>query len=105
MSVVVLSLPEQKWYCPNCSATDITKEVKPHTRFHACSALAGMTAPFIPLGVGCKVEAVEREDFIGSDDVQVDGNGRPIMAVVTTRDDGTDRIVFAPTARVRLSDV
>jgi hypothetical protein len=76
----------------------VTREAEPHTRFHACAGLAGLTAPMVPARQRCKVEAVEREDFIGSEDVQFDGNGRPIMSVITTRDDGTDLVVYAPTA-------
>jgi hypothetical protein len=41
--------------------------------------------------------AVEREDYIGTDRVLLH-DGRPIMAVVTERNDGEDRTVFAPTA-------
>jgi hypothetical protein len=55
----------------------------------------------IPAGIACKVEAVEREDYVGSDIPQVDGEGRPVMALVTTRDDGQDCTVLAPTATNR----
>jgi hypothetical protein len=52
----------------------------------------------VPAGTRCKVEAFEREDYIGKEKVQFDGEGRPIMKVVTTRDDGMDAAVYAPTA-------
>lgn len=52
----------------------------------------------VPDGTTCKVEAVERDDYVGSEQVTVDGDGRPVMAVVTTRDDGQDCTVFAPCA-------
>jgi hypothetical protein len=51
-------------------------------------------------GTRCKVTAVEREDYVGSEDVRYDGEGRAVMAVRTTRDDGEDLAVFAPTARM-----
>jgi hypothetical protein len=54
--------------------------------------------PLVPKGTDCKVEAVEREDFVGKEMVQTDGNGRPVMAVRTTRVDGMDCTVYAPTA-------
>lgn len=98
MSIPLLTAPERRWECPNCSKQDVTHEVAPHSRFHACAGLAGLTAPMVPAGTRAKVEAVEREDYIGGEDVQVDGNGRPIMAVVTTRDEGNDVAVYAPTA-------
>lgn len=98
---VPMLLNERRWVCPNCSATDVTHEAQPHTRFHACAGLAGLTAPMVPAGTKCKVEAVERQDYINGDHVQVDGEGRPVMAVVTTRDDGQDVAVFAPTASAR----
>lgn len=102
MPLTLLALPERRWECPNCTATEVTHEQQPHTRFHACRGLAGLTAPMVPAGTRCKVEAVEREDYIGGEDVQYDGNCRPVMAVVTTRDDGNDVAVLAPTAHGRL---
>lgn len=93
---------ERRWECPNCDFTDVTHEAAPHTRFHNCPGLAGLSAPMVPAGTRCKVEAVERGDYVGGQLVQTDGNGRPVMSVVTTRDDGTDAAVYAPTATVNL---
>lgn len=89
---------EQRWECPNCTTTDLTREAQPHTRMHSCRGLNGLTAPMVAAGTRCKVEAVEREDYVGRELVTVDGDGRPVMAVVTTRDDGNDVAVFAPCA-------
>jgi hypothetical protein len=86
------------WYCPNCPAKDFTTEAQPHTRYHACPGLRGISSPMVRVGVRAKVEAVVREDYVIKDSVTTDDSGRPIMAVVTTRDDGTDCAVFAPTA-------
>lgn len=97
MAVPILSSAKQ-WTCPNCSATDVTHEAQPHTRYHACPGLRGISAPMVQAGVKAKVEAFVREDYIGKDIVSKDDSGRPIMSVVTTRDDGTDCAVFAPTA-------
>lgn len=70
---------------------------------HACRGLKGLTAPMVPAGVNCKVEALEREDYEGNDLAQYDGDGKAIMSVVTTRDDGQDCAVLAPTATARVS--
>lgn len=93
---VPLLRSEQRWECPNCDLTDVTHEARPHTRFHMCRGLKGLTAPFVPAGTRCKVEAVEREDYIGDERVTYDGDRRPIMRVETTRDDGNDVAVMAP---------
>lgn len=54
-------------------------------------------------GLSCKVEAIEREDYIGRTQLPTfDGEGRPISAVVTTRDDGNDTAVLAPCALGRV---
>jgi hypothetical protein len=98
MNIPILS-PERHWECPNCTATHVTREQKPHTPFHACRGLRGLTAPFVTAGTQAKVEAVERGDYVGDEIVQTDGEGRPVMAVVTTRDDGQDCTVLAPVAR------
>ena len=91
------------WYCPNCGATDQTHEPNPHTRYHTCPKLRFLSAPLVPVGTSAKVEAREREDYIGKEMVQLDPErGRPVMSIVTTRDDGTnDVLVFAPVATVR----
>lgn len=88
----------QFWECPNCDITDVTYKAQPNGRFHNCSGLKGLTAPMVPKGTHCKVEAVEREDYIGKETVTLDGENRPIMRVETTRDDGNDVAVFAPCA-------
>lgn len=89
---------EHHWSCPNCAATSVTHEARPHTRYHACAGLKGVLAPFIVDGVRCKVEAIERQDYVNGEHVQVDGEGRPIMSIVTTREDGQDCAVLAPMA-------
>lgn len=96
---------ERRWSCPNCQLRQVTHEHRPHTRFHSCRGLKGLTAPMVEDGVRCKVEAVDREDYVGSERVQTDGEGRPVMAVVTTRDEGQDCSVFAPTATITKEEV
>jgi hypothetical protein len=91
--------PERRWMCPNCPATDVTHDARPHTRFHPCPGLRGLTAPMVPAGSRARVHAVEREDYVGSEHPQTDGEGRPVMAVVTTREDGQDVAILAPVAR------
>lgn len=102
---MILLETEQHWVCPNCSLTQVTRESQPHTRMHACSGLNGITAPMIPDGVNCKVEVVEREDYVGKEVVTYDDANKPISAVVTTRDDGNDVAVFAPVAVANFRDV
>ena len=102
MSAVLLQPPDRVWTCPHCLAQDRTPWDTPN-RFHKCRALAGITAPMIPTGSGARVLAMEREDYIGTEDVQLDGNGRPVMNITTERPDGsTDVIAFAPCATVRM---
>lgn len=97
MTVPLLAV-EYRWSCPKCTSTEVTRESRPHTPFHPCRGMAGLMIAFVPDGTDCKIEAVEREDYINGDLVQVDGNGRPVMSVVTTRSDGQDCSVYAPAA-------
>lgn len=104
---VVLSRPSMCWVCPNCTFEAVTTRspVAPGesvTEFHHCPGLAGMWAPLVPAGTRCETVAVEREDYIAGADVQTNGDGRPIMAVITTRDDGVDAAVYAPTAHAQV---
>lgn len=96
MSAVLLA--PQRWVCPNCDLEQVAQGTKPGTLFHNCAGLRGLTAPMVPAGTACKVEAVVREDYVGAEMVQYDGAGRPISSVVTTREDGNDVVVLAPTA-------
>lgn len=86
----------QAWVCPNCTSSAWTVDTQ--IPYHPCTGLAGLMAPLVRVGERAKVEAVEREDYVGGELVQTDGNGRPVMAVVTTRDEGQDCMVLAPTA-------
>lgn len=91
--------PVRRWGCPHCKQTAITRDAEPHTRFHRCAGLKGITAPFIEEGVRVQVTALEREDYVGDDVVQTDETGRPVRAVQTEYLDGhTDLAVLAPTA-------
>lgn len=69
-----------------------------HTRLHVCPGLKGLTAPLVRAGVRCKVTAVVRQDYAGRDLPQLDDDGRPVMAVQVTRDEGEDCVILAPTA-------
>lgn len=97
MSIPILAV-ERRWYCPNCTTVDVTRRADVHQQMHTCPGLRGLTAPLLEVGTAAKVVAHEREDYIGSEIVQLDPNGRPVMAVETVRDEGNDLVVFAPTA-------
>jgi len=54
-------------------------------------------------GAGSRVLLAEREDYIGTEQVQMI-NGRPVMAAVTEHADGRiDAAVYAPTATARVA--
>jgi hypothetical protein len=101
--VIPLLSTERRWECPNCTVEDVTHDPRPHSRFHACKGLRGLAAPMVPAGTKAKVEAVERGDYIGEERVQLT-DGRPVMAVITTRDDGQDVTVFAPSATGKVKE-
>ena len=63
-----------------------------------------LIAPMLEVGIAAKVERREREDYVGKELVRKDAEGRPVMSVVTTRDEGQDTMVFAPTAVAKLGD-
>jgi hypothetical protein len=96
VSVSLLHPPPQFWECPNCDQQDCVNVPLTGIRMHTCPGLHGLTAPMVPAGTKAKVEAHEREDYVGGDHPQTDDRGRPIMSIVTTRDEGTDCVVLAP---------
>lgn len=93
----------QEWACPNgCRPNVRTRGPFLPNRFHVCPKLHGITAPMVPSGTSAKVELREREDYVGREVVTLDDRRRPVMSVVTTRDDGQDCAVFAPLATSRV---
>lgn len=90
------------WYCPECGLTERTKPLP--NRWHQCARLHGLTAPLVRKGIAAKLEARLREDYVGGELVQTaPEDGRPYMSIVTTRDEGTDAVVFAPTATAKVN--
>src|SRR5689334_10692169 len=91
--------------CDHCGRRALSRvQVRPGQGggdFHDCPAL-GILAPLVPEGTRAKVEKVEREDYAGKEHLTLDADGRPIMSVITTRDDGQDCAVFAPLAKVTI---
>jgi len=93
-----LIMRETRWSCPNCTQTALTTQAQPHTRFHQCRGLHGLTAPLTEDGTRCRIYAVERDDYVSGEAVQLaPGDGRPYMSVITERADGSnDCTVYAP---------
>ena len=82
---------------------EVTRGLIPN-RFHHCAGLHGLTAPLIRDGIRAKVEAEERGDYLGSEIQATGDDGKPYMAVRTTRDDGEDLAVNAGLAQARQSE-
>lgn len=95
----LLNVPDGAWECPNCDRTYLAPPGKAGIPYHPCRGLAGLSAPFVRAGTRAKVERVERGDYVRDELVQVDADNRPAMAITTTRDDGIDCAVLAPTAQ------
>lgn len=93
----------EDWYCPNCDTADTTRGLPANAaRFHVCAGLHMLTAPLVRAGVRCKVEAQERGDYLGGEIQATGDDGKPYMAVRTTRADGEDVAVNAGLAQARL---
>lgn len=99
--------PERHWQCPSCGLQHVTREHRPHVPMHPCRGLRGILTPYVEVPPGMaelrkhsvRHVAKVREDFVGSEIVRKDADGRPIMAVSTERADGSNDLhVFAPTA-------
>ncbi|MEU4578935.1 hypothetical protein [Nonomuraea sp. NPDC023979] len=93
---MAIPLLERRWHCTRCPSSAVTRDGK--TPMHPCTGFAGLMVPLTREGVAADLRVVEREDYVGRELVQTDGNGRPVMAVVTVRDDGQDCTVYAPAA-------
>ena len=91
-------VPVTRWHCRYCAFHDVTREAGPHSRFHPCAGMAGLTMPMLREGEDARVTLTVREDYLGGEDVPT-VDGRPYMNATTTYADGhTDVAVYAPTA-------
>jgi len=91
-----------RYVCPNCDVRSETNNGG--TMMHVCAGLSGLSAPMVPEGSDAKVEAFRREDYLGGDLAQHDGDGKAFSHLVTTHGDGhTDVVVLAPTIRVQVT--
>lgn len=92
------------WVCPMCHAHKATHH--PYgsvvTEMHTCPKMKNAWVPFQQDGAPrAYYELARREDYIRGDDVQVTADGDPgYMALVVHRDEGDDRFIYAPCARV-----
>jgi len=94
--------PNHHWRCDGCGFEDVTHEARPHSRFHPCPAMGGLAVPMVRGGIKARVTAVEREDYVGDETVQTGAGGRPVMAVITEYEDGSnDTTVYAPLAEAK----
>lgn len=101
MPEIPILSPVTRWECRKCNTKDVTREAQPHTRFHTCPGMKGITAPLVREGEDCDVRANIREDYVGDEDVTYDDDGRPVMAVETRYADGSnDLAVMAPCANM-----
>lgn len=103
MAVPLPDVPVTRWRCPNCDVTDVTLGLVPN-RYHTCAGLHMLAAPLIREGVKCKVEAAEREGYLGREIQATGDDGVPYMNIRTTRDDGEDLIAHAGLAQLRAGD-
>jgi hypothetical protein len=102
VNVPLLQPAQHNWHCPMCHSEHVTHEHRPHTPLHQCARLRGAWAPFVPAGVKANLVVNERQDYLGTDIPQTDGEGRVVMSVTTQRDDGEDCHIFAPCAVLKV---
>lgn len=94
-------LLERHWQCPHrhCSSWATTRDDK--VPMHNCAQTRGLLVPLVPVGQRGEHRVVERGDWVGNEQVQLDPEKqRPVMSVVTVTDRGQDCTVYAPTASI-----
>ena len=105
--MTVLLDATKNWQCPSCGHAHMTHEARPHVPMHQCAAMSGLLAPLVEVTSRSgeldprkvRLVRVDREDYVGDEIVRTDAVGRPAMAVITERADGSnDCHAFAATA-------
>jgi hypothetical protein len=106
MAGVILEVPSKNWECPSCGFQTVTRDPRPHMPTHPCPKYNGFSVPLVEVfGDALKKHSVrhvvkERDDYVGKEIVQLGPDGKPIMALITERADGSnDTRIYAPTAQ------
>jgi hypothetical protein len=105
---IALLLGYQDWECPACHYEERVSPPLPANaqRWHPCRALHMLKTPLVPAGTDCKVEALEREDYLGSEIVRTGDDGKPYGGIRTERADGSnDFAAYAPLAHASIKDI
>jgi hypothetical protein len=94
--VVLLRQAMEEWYCPNgCYCREVTEALPPGaTRYHNCPNLHDLSAPLVRVGTDCKVEAVQRDDYLNGETQATGSDGRAYMAVITRYSDGRQDVAM-----------
>jgi hypothetical protein len=90
----------QHWNCPHPDCMSYARTVDDKIPMHPCVGNYGLMIPLVRMGEKAKVTINMREDYVGRENVFLDSRGQPVMSVTTTRDDGMDCTVYAPTASI-----
>jgi hypothetical protein len=91
-----------EYACSRCDTTATIPITAAGSPMHTCAGAGGMTVPLALAGKSSKVELVERQDYVGDDDVQRDDEGRVWMSVVVTTDEQESVAVYAPCAHAKI---
>jgi hypothetical protein len=108
MTAVPLLQGWQDWECPACHYTErVSPPLPAHAqRWHPCRALHMLKTPLVPAGTDCKIEAIERQDYLGAEIQRTGDDGKPYAAIRTERADGSnDLAVYAPLAHATIRDL
>ena len=106
----VLLDPTKRWECISCGDQRVTTTPQIITPLHQCKAHNGLDVPYTEVPPGqrelrkhaARHVVREREDYVGQEIVAYH-NGRPLLALVTERADGSnDARVYAPAAQARI---
>ena len=103
-----LLLGYQDWECPACRHSERINPPLPANaqRWHPCPKLHMLKTPMVIAGTDCKIEAIERQDYLGTEIQRTGDDGKPYAAVRTDRADGSnDLAVYAPLAYARIADI
>lgn len=93
------------WACPECGLAERTPPMPPgQFRYHPCPALHGLNAPLARAGTGCRLIAVERQDYLNGEVQATGDDGRPYMGIETRYADGhTDFQAHAGAAQLAVT--
>jgi hypothetical protein len=99
---VIVNLPPVVYVCDKCPTRSRVGGADRRVPMHDCPGRALMSVPLVPEGQRGELRLIERDDYVGTEDVRTDAEGRVFMRAELETATGISAWVYAPTVHTNV---